>query len=144
MMRFSMAVLLWGAATGGAAASSITVLEPMRNPIGPSMVALGSPASSVSAEGAGFPVAAWPSIVVLDTVLPAVSYEKSAAIAPEQATPQSDPATSPMVMRGAFAEDAFVRVEPARTIAPQLHADMPAQDESAAAAPRIVPASEPR
>lgn len=146
-MRFWVAVLLWGAAaTGGAPASSITVLEPMKNPIGPSIVALGAPASSVSAERTGLPAAAGSSIVALGAAVPAVSYEMSAAIAPEPVPPRSDPATSPMVIRGGLAGDAFVRAEPARTIAPRPVAagNAPAPDESAPAEPGVVPASEQR
>lgn len=51
-MKFGVAFLLWGAVTTGAQASSFVVLDPMTEPLGPSMIVLGPPASIPVAETA--------------------------------------------------------------------------------------------
>ncbi|KAB2955837.1 MAG: hypothetical protein F9K19_09815, partial [Rhizobiaceae bacterium] len=43
-MKFRVAYLVWGAMTTGAQASSFVVLDPMNEPLGPSMIVLGSAA----------------------------------------------------------------------------------------------------
>lgn len=45
-MKFRVAFLLWGAMTAGAQASSFVVLDPMTEPLGPSMIVLGTATSA--------------------------------------------------------------------------------------------------
>ena len=49
-MKIAVAFLLWVAVTTGAQASSFVVLDPMTEPLGPSMIVLGSPAPGPVAE----------------------------------------------------------------------------------------------
>jgi len=122
VMHFSAAVLLWGAVMiGGAQASSLIVLEPMKTPLGPSIVVLGAPSPSVAVlpEAGDSSAAKSPSIIALGEAVPAVSYEKLAAIGTEPTTKQNRPAAVPMIIRGGIVGDAFSRSEPTPVAIPQ-------------------------
>ncbi len=114
-MRILAALFLAATATGGAQASSIVSLEPMRENIGPSMIVLGAADGATVEEPGGPPVtvlsrsSSGPSIIVLGD--PAPTDEKVAAIPPD-AKPSSMRAM-PMVIRGGLAGEVFVRQAPA-------------------------------
>lgn len=57
-MKFGVAFLFWGAMATGAHASSFAVLDSMTEPLGPSMIVLGSPAPVAEAPVAEAPPAA--------------------------------------------------------------------------------------
>jgi hypothetical protein len=91
-MRLPAAVLLFATA-GSAGASSLTVLEPMDDHFGPSMVALADAESYRASR----------SMVALGEAVPAVSHEKLSAIGKEPST--RDRPTEPLlVIRGGLAD----------------------------------------
>lgn len=106
MTRFPVAIFLLGAAVADAEASSLMVLGPAKDAVGPSMVVLDAPSPATS-DGA-----AARSIVAVGQSEPPVSDEKLSSISAEPAVPHRGPATAPMVIRGGIVGDAFVRSAP--------------------------------
>jgi hypothetical protein len=114
-MRILAALFLAATAAGGAQASSIVSIEPMRESIGPSTIVLGAPDGATVEEPGGPSVtflsgsSRGPSIVVLGD--PAATDEKVAAT-PPRAKP-SGMRPMPMVIRGGLVGEVFVRQAPA-------------------------------
>lgn len=86
-MKFRVAFLVWGAMTSGAHASSFVVLDSMTEPLGPSMIVLGSPAPVAEAP----PAAAVATVRLPESRIPLASTqgqepgdsERSAAASPQ-------------------------------------------------------------
>jgi hypothetical protein len=108
-MRFAVAVILLcgAAAPSDAGASSLIVLEPAKDAVGPSTVALGALSSATSAgAGRSILVVGEPGPAV--SAVPPVSDEKLSSIG-APAEKRGGPAAAPMVIRGGIIGDAFVR-----------------------------------
>jgi len=148
-MRVAVACLMTGMAwSGGAQASSIITLPAMKGTVGPSMIALGQPASASVAEadpdivtppevaaggdtskdGTQVPgeVRISPSIVALGE--PEVTSEKVAAIGDDKPTRRNSP---PMVIRGGIVGDAFSPVASTPAAEPQSSAEAKEQPQAA-------------
>ena len=160
-MRILFGFLLAAAATAGEAhASSFVTLEPLETSLGPSMIVLGEPSPSVmqipapaadpvATAALSYPypgdkvgnqvaAAASSSFVTLSRSMialgePSVTFEKVAAIAPQEPSPR--PRSLPLVIRGGVLGDAFVRSAPASV------AITPESTQEATSAPADGPAS---
>lgn len=144
VMRFPLTIVLLvlAAASGDAGASSLIVLEQMKSPVGPSIVALRARPSSVSSEGTGS--AAWRSIIAFGEAVPAVSHEKLSSIGTNPAAPRKGPFVTPMVIRGGIVGDAFLRSAPVPVAEPRQAAagQEPASSRTEAEAPPVGPSAD--
>lgn len=119
-MKFAVAFLLWGAVTTGARASSFVVLDPMTEPLGPSMIVLGPPAPVSAAAKTADVAAAKPAEFRVPLAFPLPGESADGAVRDVAAAAPPPPASTQAHARVPLPDVSTYQVPVPRVLSPSI------------------------